>query len=82
MKSIFLLPWGGLWVLLGGGWAGAQSYPRLSPQVWFLRVSNPSDAAAKLCVRVYFNPNRTPWWGDTVYLARGGEQPEIPPPEQ
>lgn len=82
MKSVLGFSYGGLLMLLGSGWAGAQSYPRLPAQVWFLRISNPSNASAKLCVRVYFNPNRTPWWGDTVYLARGGEQLEIPAVDQ
>lgn len=82
MKSICPLCWGALLMLLGSSCAKGQSYPRLPPQVWFLRVSNPADAVAKLCVRVYFNPNRTPWWGDTVYLARGGERQEIPAEEQ
>jgi len=57
---------------------GAVAYDRLPAGVWFLRVTNPADAPAKLCARVYFNPNRDPWHGDTIYVAQGGVQASAP----
>lgn len=62
--------------------ASAQDYARLAPDVWALRVTNPRNARFRLCVRVYFNPNRPPWWGDTFYLARGGEREKAPPKDE
>ena len=56
----------------------SQTYERLEPGVWYLRVTNPSGTGHKLCVRVYFNPNRPPWWGDVLFLARDGEYGETP----
>ncbi len=67
-------------LVMGNCWAAsAQDYARLESDVWHLRITNPANARAKLCVRVYFNPNRPPWWGDKLYLARGGEQENVPP---
>lgn len=57
----------------------ALAYERLSPGTWFLRVQNPPDATQRLCVRVYFNPNREPWNGDTIYIAAPGESTRPPP---
>ncbi|MCD6507845.1 hypothetical protein J7M22_14655 [Candidatus Poribacteria bacterium] len=57
----------------------SQTYQRLEPGVWYLRITNPPGTGHKLCVRVYFNPNRPPWWGDVLYLARDGEYGEPPP---
>jgi hypothetical protein len=62
--------------------ASAQDYERLPAGVWSLRITNPTNATLALCARLYFNPNRPPWWGDTIYLARGGEQKEATPKEQ
>ncbi|MEA3401805.1 MAG: hypothetical protein U9R79_11245 [Armatimonadota bacterium] len=57
--------------------SAADDYERLAPDVWSLRITNPADR--RLCVRAYFNPNRPPWYGDTIYVGRGrasDEQPE------
>lgn len=62
--------------------SAAQDYPRLEPGVWHLRVTNPEDSERKLCVRVYFNPNRPPWYGDVFYLAQGGKREEPPPEDE
>jgi hypothetical protein len=66
-------------LFLACGASAAPEYARLKPGVWFLRVTNPADSGAALCTRVYFNPNRLPWTGDTIYLAQGGERPVVPP---
>ncbi len=60
----------------------AQEYPRLEPDVWHLRVINPQDSGSKLCARIYFNPNRPPWWGDTLFLGQGGQYDESPPEDR
>ncbi|MGD9497543.1 MAG: hypothetical protein AB7Y46_14675 [Armatimonadota bacterium] len=52
-------------------------YERLDGGIWSLRISNPTQD--RLCVRAYFNPNRTPWHGDRIFIGRRGasdEQPE------
>lgn len=69
-------------LFLACGASAAPEYARLKPGVWFLRVTNPADSGAALCTRVYFNPNRLPWTGDTIYLAQGGERPEVPAKEE
>lgn len=60
----------------------AAAFDRLPEGVWFLRITNPADAPGKLCVRAYFNPNRDPWHGDTLYFAQGAAQPQPPAAEQ
>lgn len=56
----------------------ALDFPTLGPGVWSLRVTNPQGSGAKIYVRAYFNPNRPPWWSDTVYIGANGEGQEIP----
>jgi len=46
---------------------------------WYLRVTNPKQAASALCARIYFNTVDQNPVGDTLYLARGGAQTEAPP---
>ncbi len=70
-----------LLALLAVGGSG-MAYERLPTGVWSLRVTNPTNATEKLCVRVYFNPNRNPWRGDVIYVAQGGEQEKAPQKEQ
>jgi hypothetical protein len=59
--------------------AFAQPGRTVGPGVWFLRVTNPAGAGTRLCVRVYFNPNLDPWYGDTLYVANGPERESAPP---
>ena len=56
----------------------AVGYERLDHGVWYLRVTNPTGAAQRLCVRVYFNPNQKPWYGDVAYLCQTGETEKLP----
>ncbi len=64
-------------ILLSAG-QSAEAYDRLPTGVWFLRVTNPADALSKLCLRVYFNPNRDPWNGNVFYVAQGGFKSDAP----
>ncbi len=64
---------------LVGSAAAAQAGRTLDAGVWFLRVTNPAKSGGKLCARVYFNPNLDPWYGDTLYVARGAEKAAAPP---
>ena len=63
------------------GTAGQGPAPdrAVGPGIWFLRVTNPARSPVPLCARIYFNPNVDPWYGDTVYAARGVETKEAPP---
>ncbi len=57
----------------------ADDYERLDPGVWSIRITNPT--ADRLCVRAYFNPNRPPWYGDTIYIGSAGASEERPDSE-
>lgn len=59
--------------------AGAREM--LPPGTWFLRVTNPAGAPARLCVRAYVNTVDQNPVGDTLYLAREATS-DLPPAER
>ncbi|UCH32946.1 MAG: hypothetical protein JSV65_10090 [Armatimonadota bacterium] len=60
----------------------AAPYDTLGPGVWFLRITNPDDSRHSICVRVYFNPNRSPWYGDVWHVSAAGKTDGAQPPDR
>ncbi|MCC6444430.1 MAG: hypothetical protein IT210_13375 [Armatimonadetes bacterium] len=56
------------------------AFETLGPGKWFLKLTNPEGSGKAISVRIHFNPNRDPWYGETLY-AGGGEPQKQPLPQ-